>query len=311
LRRQCNTRQEAFTVVLAKGEEMGRSFRFAAFRCAAALPLCWVACVVSNDVALAQMGKTTTFQAGCPGEGAVCPGGVVFAFQGNLEVVKNQPYRAQVTTENTRTLSDGSHIAQNTTAMIARDSEGRTVRSEKLSNGPTITAIFDPVAEKHIDYISDKKVAHVLPLPSPGTSSSGEPMAIGGAFSGFATGPGGSAVGFFAKDHAISSQPGSKANTTTQSLGTKTVEGIEVTGTRSTSAIPAGAIGNDEDLTTTREEWYSPVLKVVVQSTQNDPRFGQTTYTLSDIQQGPPDEALFQVPPDYKIEQIPMPKPAS
>jgi hypothetical protein len=171
--------------------------------------------------------------------------------------------------------------------------------------------IFDPIAEKHIDYISDKKVAHVLPLPSASASSSGEPMAIGSAFSGSPAGPGGSAVGFFAKGRAISSQPGSKANTTTQSLGTKTIEGIEVTGTRSASTIAAGAIGNDEDLTTTREEWYSPVLKVVVQSTQNDPRFGQTTYTLMDIQQGPPDEALFQVPADYKIEQIPMPKPAS
>jgi hypothetical protein len=69
--------------------------------------------------------------------------------------------------------------------------------------------------------------------------------------------------------------------------------------------------GPAEALTTTREEWYSPQLKLVIQSTQNDPRFGQTTYTLDDIQQGPPDEALFQVPPDYKIDEIPMPKPAS
>jgi hypothetical protein len=58
--------------------------------------------------------------------------------------------------------------------MIARDSEGRTVRAEKLDNGPTITVIFDPVAEKHIDYISDLKVAHVLPLPS-ASASSGRP----------------------------------------------------------------------------------------------------------------------------------------
>ncbi len=288
---------------------MGRSFHFAAFRCVAALPLCWVACVVSHDVAVAQMGKITTFQAGCSGDGAVCPGGVVIGFQGNLEVVKNQPYKAQVTTENTRTLSDGSHITQNTTAMIARDSEGRTVRAEKLSTGPTITTIFDPVAEKHIDYISDKKIAHVLPLPNPSASSSGAPMVIGGAFSGSAGG--GGAVGFFAKDHAAFSQPGSKANTTTQSLGTKTIDGIEVTGTRLTSTIPAGAIGNEKDLTTTREEWYSPVLKLVLQSTQTDPRFGQTTYSLTDIQQGPPDEALFQAPPDYKVEEIPMPKPTS
>jgi hypothetical protein len=54
-----------------------------------------------------------------------------------------------------------------------------------------------------------------------------------------------------------------------------------------------------------------PGVKLVVQSTQNDPRSGQTTYTLNDIQQGPPDPALFQVPSDYKIEEIPVPKPAN
>jgi hypothetical protein len=107
------------------------------------------------------------------------------------------------------------------------------------------------------------------------------------------------------------SSPLAGKHTTTEPLGTKTIEGIQVTGTRTTSTIPAGTIGNEKDLTTTREEWYSSELKLVVQSTQNDPRFGQTTYTLNDIQQGSPDEALFQVPADYKIEEIPVPKPAS
>ncbi|MDX6457194.1 MAG: hypothetical protein QOE55_891, partial [Acidobacteriaceae bacterium] len=39
--------------------------------------------------------------------------------------------------------------------------------------------------------------------------------------------------------------------------------------------------------------------------------FGQTSYTLTGIQQGPPDETLFQVPADYTIHDIPVPKPAS
>jgi len=87
--------------------------------------------------------------------------------------------------------------------------------------------------------------------------------------------------------------------------------GLRLPGNRSTSTIPAGAIGNEKDLTTTHDEWYSPALKVVIQSTQIDPRFGQTTYSLTDIEQGPPDQALFQVPPDYKVEEIPLPKPAN
>src|SRR5713226_5234674 len=93
LRRQCNTNQEAFTAVVTKGEDMGRSFRFMAFRCAAALPLCWVACVLSHGMALAQSKKITTFQAGCSADSAPCSKGMVFGFQGNFETVKNQPYK--------------------------------------------------------------------------------------------------------------------------------------------------------------------------------------------------------------------------
>jgi hypothetical protein len=290
---------------------MGRSFRFMAFRCAPALPLCWVACVLSNGMALAQSEKMiTTLQAGCSGDSAPCPKGMVIGFQGNFDVVKNQPYKAQANTETKRTLADGSHITQSTTAMIARDSEGRTVNAQKVGDSLTITSIFDPVAKTHIDYTSDTKIAHVLPLPTSTASPSQVPVAMGAAVSGFAAGSPSGAVGFFVQNRAVSSQLTSK-HTTTESLGTKTIEGIQVTGTRTTSTIPAGTIGNEEDLTTTREEWYSPELKLVVQSTQTDPRFGQTTYTLNDIQQGPPDETLFQVPTDYKIQEIPAPKPAT
>jgi hypothetical protein len=287
---------------------MGRSFRFMAFRCAAVLPLCCVACVLSNGMALAQSEKITTFQAGCSQESAPCPKGTAIGYQGSFEVVSNQPYKAQANTETRRTLADGSHITQSTAAMIARDSEGRTVNTQKLGDSLTITSILDPVAKTHIDYTSDTKIAHVLALPTASASPSPVPVAMGAA--GFAAGPPGGAVGFFEQGRAASPQL-SNQHTTTESLGNKTIEGIQVTGTRTTSTIPAGTIGNEEALTTTREEWYSPELKLVVQSTQNDPRFGQTTYTLNDIQQGPPDETLFQVPAGYKIEEIPVPKPAS
>jgi hypothetical protein len=235
---------------------------------------------------------------------------MVVGFQGNFEVVKNQPYKAQATTETRRTLADGSHITQSTTAMVARDSEGRTVNAQKAGDSLTVTTIFDPVAKTHIDYNSDTRIAHVLALPSSTASPSQVTVAMGAPVAGFAAGPLSGNVAFSVQARAVSSPLAGK-HTTTEPLGTKTIEGIQVTGTRTTSTIPAGTIGNEKDLTTTREEWYSSELKLVVQSTQNDPRFGQTTYTLNDIQQGSPDEGLFQVPADYKIEEIPVPKPAS
>jgi hypothetical protein len=42
-------------------------------------------------------------------------------------------------------------------------------------------------------------------------------------------------------------------------------------------------------------------LQIVVKSIHTDPRFGQTTYQLTNIQRSEPAAALFQVPSDYAI----------
>jgi hypothetical protein len=249
-------------------------------------------------------------------------------------VVKNEPYEAQAVTEMKQTLSDGSHIVQTTTATVARDSDGRTVRVQKLGpmgpwksaesssgNSQTLTTIFDPVAKEHIDYTSDSKIAHVLLMPAlPPSSRLGAvvgaedgfnvsaPSPTGGAENGLTVAVPGSVgagvQGFAVQARTLSPQASRGMEAKTESLGTKTIEGVQVTGTRSAQTIPAGTIGNDKDLNITRETWYSPELKLVIQSTQSDPRFGQTTYTLKNIQQGSPDATLFQVPANYTIDKI-------
>ena len=253
-----------------------------------------------------------------------------FGLRDEAAVVKNEPYQAQAVTEMKQTLADGSHIVQTTTATVARDSDGRTVRVQKLNtmgpwrsadssqgNSQTLTTIFDPVAKEHIDYTSDSKIAHVLLMPSvpPGVVVGAEggfnvaaPNALGVAeneltVSGPA--PAGAVVqGFAVQAGPVSPQVSKGMEPKTESLGTMTIEGVQVTGTRSMSTIPAGTIGNDKDLNITRETWYSPELKLVIQSTQNDPRFGETTYTLKNIQQGSPDVTLFQVPANYTIDKV-------
>jgi hypothetical protein len=249
-------------------------------------------------------------------------------------VVKNEPYEAQAVTEMKQTLADGSHIVQTTTATVARDSDGRTVRVQKLGamgpwksaesssgNSQTLTTIFDPVAKEHIDYTSDSKIAHVFLMPAlpalsrPGAVAGVEsgfsvsaPVVGGGVENGLAvtgSGPVGAVVqGFAVQARPLSPQASKGMETKTESLGTKTIEGVQVTGTRSTQTIPTGTIGNDKDLNVTRETWYSPELQLVIQSTQSDPRFGQTTYTLKNIQQGSPDVTLFQVPANYTIDKV-------
>jgi hypothetical protein len=258
--------------------------------------------------------------------GVVSTGGAAFGRPENAEVVKNLPYQAQAVTEIKQTLADGSHIVQTISATVARDNKGRTVRIQKLhtmgpwrsasdstsGDSPTLTTIFDPVSKTHIDYTSDTKIAHVISMPNP---PPGAVMATADGFAVSTAGGGGPGLNIVsAQGHADTAQASgghiemsAEPDAETKSLGTKNIEGLQADGTRTTSTIPAGAIGNDKDIVITHETWYSPDLKLVLLTTQDDPRFGQTTYSLKNIQRSDPDPMLFQIPTGDKIQKIPMP----
>jgi hypothetical protein len=93
----------------------------------------------------------------------------------------------------------------------------------------------------------------------------------------------------------------SKYETRKEDLGTMNVEGVEAQGTRTTTIIPADAIGNERPIEIVYERWYSPELKLVVASRHFDPRFGEQTYRLTNINRSEPDPSLFEVPSDYRI----------
>src|SRR6266851_9468698 len=93
------------------------------------------------------------------------------------------------------------------------------------------------------------------------------------------------------------------ANAKTESLGTQTIEGVNAEGTRTARTIPAGEMGNEKPITIVSERWYSTDLQMDVRSAHSDPRFGDTTYTLTNIQRSEPDASLFVVPSDYTVKQ--------
>ena len=86
-----------------------------------------------------------------------------------------------------------------------------------------------------------------------------------------------------------------------EDLGQQFMEGVTVEGTRTTMTIPAGHIGNELPIKIVSERWFSPDLKVLVMSRQSDPRFGETTYRLTNITRGEPAPELFEVPADYQV----------
>jgi|SRR5271166_6065302 len=111
-------------------------------------------------------------------------------------------------------------------------------------------------------------------------------------------GEGGATVFFrkFAQDSGDEPAP------TTENLGDQTIAGIHATGTRITTTIPAGDMGNDQPIVTTSERWYSRELKATVMTKHNDPWAGELKTQFTSVNTTEPDKSLFTVPADYKIE---------
>jgi hypothetical protein len=89
-----------------------------------------------------------------------------------------------------------------------------------------------------------------------------------------------------------------------ENLGTMTIEGFAVNGTRQTRTTPAGEIGNDQLIAVVSESSFSPDLKLILLSKTDNPQYGKTIIKLINIRTGEPDLSLFQVPPDYKVNDL-------
>jgi hypothetical protein len=89
-----------------------------------------------------------------------------------------------------------------------------------------------------------------------------------------------------------------------EDLGVDTIQGVEARGRRSTTATPAGAVGNDEPLKRTTETWsaIAPGLAgVVVRNVVDDPQSGKNTRELVSFRQEEPDPSIFEPPAGYEV----------
>jgi hypothetical protein len=87
-----------------------------------------------------------------------------------------------------------------------------------------------------------------------------------------------------------------------ENLGTKTMFGVSVQGSRTTRTIPAGKEGNDLELVILDEHWWSQALGQDLLVIHDDPRTGRTTYELEELMLSEPDPSLFIAPAGYAIE---------
>jgi hypothetical protein len=212
------------------------------------------------------------------------------------KIVKGAPFSASASTETSQTLQDGTAIHRTATSTLYRDSQGRSRSEITLSGfGPlqaagkthTMITIADPVAGSHYMLDPEHKVAHQRKMRTP-PDGSASPEA---------------AQAFQQRMEARLQQEEASGAVKKESLGTQSINGLNAEGTRITRTIAAGQIGNDKPLQVVFERWYSPDLQIVVKSTRSDPRFGTTTYSLTNVQRTEPAASLFAVPADYTVQQ--------
>jgi hypothetical protein len=167
--------------------------------------------------------------------------------------------------------------------MTYRDSAGR-VRTERPmfpnQNGGlnfTMVQVADPVAGYFYVIDSANQVAHRMVAQSSGPSKPNSPNPTSRTL------PDGTEI-------------------TVESLGTSTMLGVPVVGTKTTTTYPVGSrLGKDRPVTATNESWTSPRLGVLISSTNSQPAGSVTAMTMKDFNTAEPDPALFTVPSGYKI----------
>jgi len=256
------------------------------------------------------------------------------------KTVKNAPYSAEAVTETIQTLGDGNRIINRITSMLYRDSDGRTRREQSLkglgifsSGEEPFKTIFinDPVAGVTYALDSRSHTAHksvpftfefsgkkgeqfefkVAPGTAPTTNSMIVTAPLAAGVAGVrATHP--PADQFTLRTEAgvgqtfvFRTKTNNPNDVKEEQLGKQLIEGVEAEGTRTTVTIPAGEIGNERAIEIVSERWFSPELQLVVMTRNSDPRTGETTYKLTNINRTEPAKSLFEVPSDYTIQEGP------
>jgi hypothetical protein len=245
-------------------------------------------------------------------------GGRVMAGAVESRITPGRPYSADAVTERTQVLGDGNRINVRSTTKIYRDGEGRT-RRETLNEDGTLRAISiaDPVAR--VSYTLDpvKKIAYrsgnvMTPAVAPAATAryyeSPERNEVGivrtpaptpapavAASGGGGRGGAGGAV-------MMRSPAPDDPNTRREELAPQSIEGVMATGSRTTTIIPAGQIGNAQEIRVISEQWFSDDLQVLVMTRHADPRSGENVYRLRNIVRAEPDPSLFAPPADYTVQ---------
>jgi hypothetical protein len=209
------------------------------------------------------------------------------------------PFSADATTR-VREFKGGQTIERTGNARYYRDRLGRvrveqTVIQNAGSTGPAemrITIQPDPQRQSVFTLEAAERVANLHPR-----SVVGEAVGGGNSYSVPLGGPRWSFL-IFSRGGRLHSLG---ASSQTESLGTRRIAGMAVTGRRITTTVPAGVFGNDKPFQVVDERWDSPELKLLIYAQSSDPHTGHVEYRVTNINRSEQPGELFVIPSDYTI----------
>ncbi len=242
------------------------------------------------------------------------------------KIVKNAPYSAQAISEKIQSLPDGNQITSRNTAMVYRDSAGRTRREMSTEDGEVRTIMIrDADGSMHILRPADKTATRIAaPREMAGLAREKareriEQLRKEGKLPADGTGREAIVIKRVERVERIAGERGDRlaldarivgafgdrewsSKAVTRELGSREFNGVKAEGKARTYEIPAGEIGNRNPIVVSHETWYSPDLQITVHTKHSDPRTGENTYRLENLKREEPAAALFTVPSDYTVK---------
>jgi hypothetical protein len=254
-------------------------------------------------IALAALALPGFGQTGATGQTAPC----------KVLPTKIQSYTAEFKITNVQTLANGTTITVESSMVQARDSQSRFMHSTTMTQQygdhtpTTMVNVQDPVAGTQSSWDSRSRKARVTKLP-PLEERHGCWQTSNGSFrqtwgSSPSSRPAGQsdAKGVSSISAPVLPPQPQRPKPVMEDLGTMTIDGVEARGQRWTTTTPAGAIGNDQPLVSTQEDWFAVGLGLNVRALRDDPQQGKHSTELVKLDQGEPEPALFQPPEGYEV----------
>jgi hypothetical protein len=200
--------------------------------------------------------------------------------------IPNAPFTGTVHVERTDVQPNGDTLPLWSEREIARDNEGR-IYNEFRPFVPTTTRtvpdaivihLYDP-QNRMTEYLyPEQKTYRMMILKRPPATDTPDD---------------------FASPAAAVAPP--SEFTRREDLGYRTITGLQVHGVRVAQTITAQESGTGQEVTVTNEYWYSEALRLNLATKHNDPRTGNVTMTVTQIDRSEPSAKLFGVPADYTM----------